>query len=140
MKLRKIVFPGRYRLTEQFVGLAADPVRFFESGDEFTVVEVLPHDFVVDVPEFGGWTHWRMPAEPIGWVRVRYAAKRLIPHFGVSVFATGLATWLMEGSEWSNVTSWLFFCVSVLYAIAGFVGTYWSGKRPVHRMALPPEK
>lgn len=61
----KILKPGRYRLTKEFVGLAADPVRFFNHGDAFTVTEVAEDESVVFIPEFGGWTFYEIPAEPI---------------------------------------------------------------------------
>jgi len=61
----RIQKPGRYRLTREFVALASDPVKFLEVGLIFHVTEVAADDFVVYIPEFGGWTYCEIPAERV---------------------------------------------------------------------------
>ncbi|NMG28429.1 hypothetical protein [Aromatoleum evansii] len=119
---QKILFPGRYRLTKRFVGLAAEPSRFFEPGDEFTVTAIEPDGSVglVFVPEFGGWTFYEVPARPIGRTRMRYVARDLIPYLGALVGVSGFGVYLADGAD---AMRYGLAVTTALYSAAVFYGT-----------------
>lgn len=118
----KILFPGRYRLTERFVGLAAEPSPIFEPNDEFTVTvtDIGGSVSIVFVPEFGGWTFYEVPARPIGWTRMRYVARDLIPYLGALVGVSGLGVYFTHGAD---AMQYGFAVATALYSAAVFYGS-----------------
>jgi len=63
-RILRIQEPGTYRLTRDFVALASKPTKFLDAGFIFQVTEVAA-EFVVFIPQFGGWTYCEIPAERV---------------------------------------------------------------------------
>ncbi len=62
---KRITRKGKYKLTTSFVGLANNPSSFHEAGFIFTVTDTCLEDYVVFIPEFGGWTYYEIPARAL---------------------------------------------------------------------------